>query len=107
MKDNFLLELVLKHLLKCEGLSCLKLHLEKTEIITVGKSLGKSDMPTALQNVQLKSVPFKTLGIWFTEDSKKAATLNYKNTISRAKRNLKIRVLEIYPLKEKFLLLNP
>ena len=46
------------------------------------------DMPKALHNVQLKSLPFKTLGIWFAKDTEEAATLNYKNTASRAKKNL-------------------
>ena len=80
LKDKLLLELAINHLLKFDRLSGLKLNLEKTEIIPIGKTLGKGDMPKALHNVQLKSLPFKTLGIWFAKDTEEAAMLNYKNS---------------------------
>ena len=47
-------------------------------------------MPKALRNVQLKSLPFKSLLIWFTKDTEEAATLKYKDPVSKAKKELDI-----------------
>ena len=41
----------MNHLLKLEGLSGRKLNREKTEIISIGKTLGKGDMPKALHTL--------------------------------------------------------
>ena len=90
LKDKLSLELTINHKLKFERLSGLKLNLEKTEIIPIGKTLGKSDIVILLHNIQSKSFPFKALGIWFAKDSEETATLNYKNTVSKAKKELDI-----------------
>ena len=59
---------------KCSGL---KLNLNKTEIIPIGKSRKKDiTLPDELTTIQINHGPFKALGIWYSYDQEEILKLN-------------------------------
>ena len=59
---------------KCSGL---KLNLNKTEIIPIGKSREKYiTLPDELKTIQINHGPFKALGIWYSYDHEEILKLN-------------------------------
>ena len=63
----------------CSGL---KLNMEKTEIIPLGKLKNKSiSLSNDLGRITVNNGPFKTLGIWYSHDQKEVTNLNFTDRL--------------------------
>ena len=71
---------------KCSGLS---LNLQKTEIIPIGSNIHKQIGKT-VYGIKLKEGPFKTLGIWFSNNDIEMKDLNFNERIGKMKKQLDI-----------------
>ena len=60
----------------------LKLNLEKTEIIPIGRNRNKSIiLPLNLSTIAINNGPFKALGIWYSDNPKEILELNVEKRI--------------------------
>ena len=72
-------------------ISGLKLNLEKTEIIPIGtNSLKEPKITCTLKQIRMTKGPFKTLGIWFSNDKNETVDLNFKLRLDKMKTLLNI-----------------
>ena len=66
---------------KCSGL---KLNLEKSEIIPLGPSrVHHIELPEVVNKLSINNGAFKTLGIWFSQDSEESMRLNYDERFTK------------------------
>ena len=64
--------------------SVLKLNLQITEIIPIGKSQNKNiNLPDHLKLIKVNNGPFKALGVWFSENQEKVIELNLEERINK------------------------
>ena len=62
---------------KFEACSGLKINLNKTEIIPIGKVKQKNiQLPSEIEQIKIKNGPFKALGIWFSDNQLQSEELN-------------------------------
>ena len=71
---------------KCSGLN---LNLQKTENIPIGSNIHKQIGKT-VYGIKLKEGPFKTLGIWFSNNDIEMKDLNFNERIGKMKKQLDI-----------------
>ena len=65
-----------------EKKSGLKLNLDKTEIIPIGRNKNKSIiLPLNLSTIKINNRPFKALGIWYSQNQKEILDLNVEKRI--------------------------
>ena len=58
--------------------SGLKLNLDKTEVVPVGgMQFSKYNLAHSIQEISIKTGPFRTLGVWFTTDMAASIDLNF------------------------------
>ena len=58
--------------------SGLKLNLDKTEVVPVGgMQFSKYNLARSIQEISIKTGPFRTLGVWFTTDMAASIDLNF------------------------------
>ena len=76
---------------KFETVSGLTINLEKTEVIPLGR-LKKLNikLPSELKKINLNTGPFKTLGIWFSNNDKEILDMNFYSRIEKIKTLLQI-----------------
>ena len=70
---------------KCSGLT---LNLQKTEIIPIDSNIYKNQQPVL--GVNLKTGPFKTIGIWFAQNETEMIHLNFNERVEKMKKQLYI-----------------
>ena len=89
---------------KCSGL---KLNLNKTEIIPIGSQLGKDiDLPLHLQDIKIKSLPFKGLGVWYSNKEEEIIKLNFEDRIKKINTLLNIWKTRNLSLKGKITIIK-
>ena len=66
---------------ECSGL---KLNLQKTEIIPIGKAANKIiTLPENLNTIKIQNGPFKALGVWYTYNQEELLKLNIDERIKK------------------------
>ena len=82
-------------------------NLEKTEIIPLGRDRNKTiNLSGNLKKITYNMGPFKTLGIWFSNNHNDAIDLNYSPKIEKVKTLLQIWLGRHLSLKGKITILR-
>ena len=93
---------------KFKMISGLTVNLEKTEIIPLGRDRNKAiNLSGNLKKITYNMGPFKTLGIWFSNNHNDAIDLNYSPKIEKFKTLLQIWLGRHLSLKGKITILRP
>ena len=72
----------------CSGL---KLNIDKTEIIPLGKLRGKiTSLPIDINGIKINNGPFKALGVWYSHDENEVYTLNLIDRIKNMNKLINI-----------------
>ena len=87
----------------CSGL---KLNLEKTEIIPLGINRKKPIKSSALHKLKVEGGPFKTLGVWFSHNTKEMVDLNFNEKIENMEKLLFIWTSRNLSLKGKITIIK-
>ena len=68
-----------------ESFSGLKLNLGKTELIPIGKPRDSNTIKLSekLEKISVKQVPFKALGVWFSNNIKEISYLNFNDRLQK------------------------
>ena len=91
MKDLRSLKAAIQTFLEFEKVAGLKINLEKCEIIELGPmKLNSLKNYQELENIKINRGPFKTLGIWFSRNSKESINLNFEGRMQNIKTTLQI-----------------
>ena len=92
---------------KFKMISGLTVNLEKTEIIPLGRDRNKTiNLSGNLKKITYNMGPFKTLGIWFSNNHNDAIDLNYSPKIEKVKTLLQIWLGRHLSLKGKITILR-
>ena len=89
LQDLSSVELAIKDFNEFSKCSGLKLNLQKTEIIPIGSNIYKQMQKTVCE-IKFKKGPFKTLGIWFSNNDIEMIDLNFNERIEKIKKMLDI-----------------
>ena len=88
----------------CSGL---KLNLQKTEIIPIGKAQNKNIiLPDHLKLIKVNNGPFKALGVWFSDNQEKVTELNLEERIKNLSTVLNIWKSRNLSLKGKITIIK-
>ena len=72
------LSLAIDKFYKFQLCSGLKLNMQKTELIPIGKNRDRHiSLPAHLSKIKVNHGPFKALGIWFSNSKQEISTLNF------------------------------
>ena len=78
------LETSLKEFIKFEKCSGLKLNMGKTEVIPIGRIHNKTDKnDNNLSQLKFSKLPFKALGVWYSNDEAETTHLNVTHRIEK------------------------
>ena len=89
---------------KCSGL---KLNLNKTEIIPIGKSKRiQINLPNHLSKIKIKHGPFKALGVWFASTQSEITSLNLDDRIKNMETTINIWKGRCLSLKGKITIIK-
>ena len=92
---------------KFHKISGLKLNLNKTEIIPIGKLAGTIPiLPNHLSQIKVKNGPFKALGVWYTLNEIEQISLNFDDRIKSMKSLITIWKPRNLSLKGKILIIK-
>ena len=95
---------VLKKFQNCSGL---KINVEKTEVIPVGIYKFKNKtLPKEISRIKINHGSFKTLGIWFSYNSKENVELNFEVKLKKMEIILNIWKKRSLSLKGKILIMK-
>ena len=88
----------------CSGL---RLNMDKTEIIPLGKLRGKiTNLPNEINRIKINNGPFKSLGIWNSHDENKILDLNFKSRIENMNKLINIWKARSLSLKGKITIIR-
>ena len=88
----------------CSGL---KLNLNKTEIIPIGRNANKTIiLPENLKSIQIKKGPFKALGVWYSINEEESINLNFAERIKNIQQLTNIWSGRLLSLKGKIMILK-
>ena len=88
----------------CSGL---KLNLNKTEIIPLGKSKNaKIILPKHLEQIKVKHGPFKALGVWFASNQAEITRLNLDDRLKKMETTINIWKGRCLSLKGKITIIK-
>ena len=91
LSDMWSLKQVISRFNKFGLISGLKVNLDKTEIVPLGgQHIQLSQLKGILQGIKIVKGPFKTLGIWFTQDENLCTHLNFNERLENIKKVLSI-----------------
>ena len=95
---------VMKKIQNCSGL---KINVEKTEVIPVGIYKFKNKaLPKEISRIKINHGSFKTLGIWFSYNSKENVELNFEVKLKKMEIILNIWKKRSLSLKGKILIMK-
>ena len=95
---------IFKEFSDCSGL---KLNLNKTEIIPIGKSKQTNvQIPIHLREIKIKHGPFKALGVWFADTQEIINNLNFDDRIKNMETTINIWKCRSLSLKGKITIIK-
>ena len=107
LKDIKSIEIAIKKFQDFSKCSGLNLNLKKTEVIPIGTAtLAEKNKSILLQKINVKKGPYKTLGIWFSNNQNEMARLNFEERLVNIKNMLYIWSSRVLSLKGKITVLK-
>ena len=107
ISDLASLEYCIQEFLLFEQCSGLKLNIAKTEIIPIGKlKQNKPVLKGNLVQIKIKELPFKALGVWYSDNEAEVSTLNTNDRIHKINVNLNMWRARKLSLKGKIMIIK-
>ena len=107
LKDIKSIEIAIKKFQDFSKCSGLKLNLNKTEIIPIGNaSLVETSKSISLKKINVKKGPYKSLGVWFSNNQNEMVRLNFDERLIKIKKLLHIWSSRILSLRGKITVLK-
>ena len=107
IKDIASISAAIEHFQLFQICSGLKLNLNKTEIIPIGRNANQTIiLPENLKSIQIKKGPFKALGVWYSINEEESINLNFSERIKNIQKLTNIWSGRLLSLKGKIMILK-